>query len=53
MSDLTPDEKVAGYLKSKVIETNLLAGKIDKDGFDKSNIENRKNEIIDFCLENF
>lgn len=53
VSDLTPDEKVAGYLKSKVIETNLLAGKIDKDGFDKSNIENRTNEIIDFCLENF
>ncbi|WP_375723621.1 DUF262 domain-containing HNH endonuclease family protein [Arcobacter sp. KX21116] len=53
VSDLTPDEKVSGYLKSKVTETNLLASEIDKNSFQKVNVESRSKKIIEFCLKNF
>jgi uncharacterized protein with ParB-like and HNH nuclease domain len=53
VSNLTPKEKVNGYLKSKIDETKQMAGAIDKDGFDKNKIESRTKDIIDFCLKQF
>jgi len=53
VSDLTPKEKVNGYLKSNIEETKHMAGIIDKDGFEKKKIESRTKDIIDFCLKQF
>ena len=53
VSDLTPKEKVNGYLKSNIEETKQMAGIIDKDGFEKKKIENRTKDIVDFCLKQF
>jgi len=53
VSDLTPKEKVNGYLKSNIEETKQMAGTIDKDGFEKKKIESRTKDIIDFCLKQF
>jgi uncharacterized protein with ParB-like and HNH nuclease domain len=53
VSNLTPKEKVNGYLKSNIEETKQMAGTIDKDGFDKNKIESRTKDIIDFCLKQF
>ncbi len=53
ISDLTPKEKVHGYLKSHVTDTNLMAGQIDQNGFDSHKLENRTVQIIKYCIENF
>jgi len=53
VSNLTPREKINGYLKSNIEETKKVAGRIDKDGFDKNKIEIRTKDIIDFCLKQF
>ena len=53
VSDLTPKEKVHGYLKSQVTDTNKTAGAIDKNGFNKEKLEDRTALIIDYCISNF
>lgn len=53
VSDLTPKEKVHGYLKSHVTDTNQMAGNIDKNGFDNQKLESRTEEIINYCISNF
>lgn len=53
VSDLTPKEKVHGYLKSHATDTNQMAGSIDKNGFDKQKLEDRTEEIINYCISNF
>lgn len=53
VSDLTPKEKINGYLKSKIKGTNQIAGDMDKNGFNKKNLEYRNEQIINFCLIKF
>lgn len=52
-SNLPPINKVSGYLQSKVTETRNLAGEIQKGNYNKSNVDNRRQRIIEFCLERF
>lgn len=53
VSDLTPKEKVSGYLKSNVYDTSTMAGELDKNSFDKIKLEERNQLIIDFCIQTF
>lgn len=53
LGNLPPINKVSGYLTSGVTNTRNLAGVIQQGNFTKTNIDNRRQEIIDFCLERF
>jgi|SRR5690554_657948 len=53
LGNLPPINKVSGYLTSSVTNTRNLAGVIQQGNFTKTNIDNRRQEIIDFCLERF
>lgn len=53
VSNLPPINKVDGYLKSTNQEIRNLAGEIQRGHFDKSNVDDRKNKIIDFCISRF
>jgi len=50
-----PISKVVTYLKSSINETQNLAGEIQKfqSNFNKENVDNRRRNIIEFCLERF
>ena len=53
VSNLPPINKVDGYLKSTNQEIRNLAGEIQRGHFDKSNVDDRRNKIIDFCISRF
>lgn len=53
VSNLPPINKVDGYLKSTNKEIRNLAGEIQRGHFDKSNVDDRRNKIIDFCISRF
>jgi uncharacterized protein with ParB-like and HNH nuclease domain len=53
LGNLPPINKVSGYLNSKITETRDLAGEIQKGSFSKSNVDNRRKKIVDFCIERF
>lgn len=53
LSNLPPINKVSGYLTSSVTDTRNLAGEIQLGHFTKMNIDNRRQEIIEFCIERF
>lgn len=53
LGNLPPINKVGGYLKSKNIEIQNLAGQIHRGKFDKSNVDNRRKDIVDFCIKRF
>ncbi|MEJ5048984.1 DUF262 domain-containing protein [Chryseobacterium culicis] len=53
LGNLPPINKVDGYLKSTNTEITNLAGQIQKGNFDKTNVDNRRKEIIDFCILRF
>jgi len=53
LGNLPPINKVSGYLNSKITETRDLAGEIQKGGFSKINVDNRREKIVDFCIKRF
>lgn len=53
VSNLPPINKVDGYLKSTNQEIRNLAGEIQRGHFDKTNVDDRRNVIIDFCISRF
>lgn len=53
LSNLPPINKVNGYLESKNTEIRNLAGEIQKGDFKKFNVDIRRENIIDFCIQRF
>ena len=53
LGNLPPINKVNGYLESKNTEMRNLAGKIQKGSFNKTNVDNRREDILEFCLKRF
>lgn len=53
LGNLPPINKVTGYLKSAIINTINLAGEIQKGDFSKQNVDDRRELIIDFCIDRF
>lgn len=53
LSNLPPINKVNGYLESKNSEIRNLAGEIQTANFKKFNVDIRRENIIDFCIERF
>lgn len=48
-----PINKVVGYLKSDVSDTRKLAGEIQQGNFSKTNVDIRRERIIEFCVTRF
>ena len=48
-----PINKVNTYLRSKNSETRRLAGEINRGKFAKSNVDQRREAIIEFCITRF
>lgn len=48
-----PIKKVVGYLKSDVSDTKKLAGEIQQGNFNKTNVDIRREKIIEFCITRF
>jgi uncharacterized protein with ParB-like and HNH nuclease domain len=48
-----PKNKINVYLNSSVQETVNIAGEIKKGKYSKENVDNRRNDIIDFCTKRF
>ena len=53
LGNLPPINKVSGYLTSGITDTQNLAGVIQKGSFSKINVDNRRQKIIEFCIERF
>jgi len=53
LGNAAPIHRVSGYLSSGITETRYLGGIIQLGNFNKSNIDKRGEEIIDFCLVRF
>ncbi len=53
LGNLPPINKVGGYLNSTNTEIRNLAGEIQKGHFNKTNVDDRRKTIIDFCITRF
>lgn len=53
LGNLPPINKVGGYLNSVVAETRNLAGEIQQGNYCKDNVDRRRKNIIDFCIDRF
>ncbi|MBI1342419.1 MAG: DUF262 domain-containing protein [Terrimonas sp.] len=53
LGNLPPINKVSGYRNSIVTETRNLAGEIQRGNFCKDNVDLRRQNIIDFCIDRF
>jgi len=53
ISNTAPINKVDGYLKSSVSDTRKLAGEIQQGNFAKSDVDFRRERIIEFCGTRF
>ena len=53
LGNLPPINKVNGYLNSQITETRNLAGEIQKGSFSKTNVDNRREKIVEFCIKRF
>lgn len=53
LGNLPPINKVGGYLNSTNTEIRNLAGEIQKGHFNKSNVDERRKTIVDFCITRF
>lgn len=53
LGNLPPINKVGGYLNSTNTEIRNLAGEIQKGHFNKTNVDNRRKIIVDFCITRF
>ncbi|MDR0375537.1 MAG: HNH endonuclease family protein, partial [Treponema sp.] len=48
-----PKNKITAYIKSIVKDTLNIAGEIQNGKFSKENVDNRRKNIIDFCIKRF
>ena len=48
-----PINKVSGYLESDVSDTKKLAGEIQQGNFTKTNVDIRRERLIEFCVTRF
>jgi hypothetical protein len=53
IGNVPPINKVSGYLSSQSTETRNIAGDIQKGNFTKVNVDERREKIIEFCIEHF
>ncbi|MEA9413469.1 DUF262 domain-containing protein [Flavobacterium sp. PL02] len=53
LGNLPPINKVNGYLNSQNTEIRNLAGEIQKGSFNKMSVDDRRKNIIDFCVTRF
>jgi len=53
LGNLPPINKVGGYLNSTNTEIRNLAGEIQKGHFNKTNVDDRRKTIVDFCITRF
>lgn len=53
LGNLPPINKVGGYLNSTNTEIRNLAGEIQKGHFNKTNVDDRRKSIVDFCITRF
>lgn len=53
IKNVAPKNKINTYLQSQIKETRDVAGKMNNDEIDKSFIDARKDEIVNFCLDRF
>ncbi len=53
LGNSAPINKVSGYLISSIVETRNLAGIIQKGNYQKTNVDSRRDAIIDFCITRF
>lgn len=53
LGNLPPINKVGGYLNSTNTEIRNLAGEIQKGNFNKTNVDDRRKLIVDFCITRF
>lgn len=53
LGNLPPINKVGGYLNSTNTEIRNLAGEIQKGHFNKTNVDDRRKTIVDFCINRF
>ncbi len=53
LGNLPPINKVSGYLESKNSEIRNLAGEIQKGNFNKISVDNRRNIILEYCINRF
>lgn len=53
LGNLPPINKVDGYLNSTNTEIRNLAGEIQKGHFNKTNVDDRRKTIVDFCITRF
>ena len=48
-----PKNKIATYLKSIILDTQNIAGEIQKGKFSKNDVDIRRKNIIDYCIKRF
>ncbi len=53
LGNLPPINKVNGYLESKNTEIRNLAGEIQKGNFKKTSVDNRRDIIVEYCINRF
>jgi hypothetical protein len=53
LGNLPPINKVGGYLASVITDIRNLAGEIQKGNFKKTNVDERRKVIVDFCITRF
>ena len=53
LGNLPPINKVGGYLNSTNTEIRNLAGEIQKGHFNKTNVDDKRKSIVDFCITRF
>jgi uncharacterized protein with ParB-like and HNH nuclease domain len=53
LGNLPPINKVDGYLNSLNTEIRNLAGEIQKGNFNKTNVDDRRKIMVDFCITRF
>lgn len=53
VGNVAPSGKVSGYMESRFETTRNLAGKIQASGLRKKDVDARREELIQYCLERF
>ncbi|RYD52374.1 MAG: DUF262 domain-containing protein [Sphingobacteriales bacterium] len=53
LGNQAPINKVSGYMKSGFEETRNLGGVIQQGGYGKEQVDKRRDEIIEFCVDRF
>jgi len=53
VGNVSPPNKVSGYIESRFETTRNLAGKIQASGIRKEDVDARREELIQYCLDRF